>query len=174
MLTAYEGWRLANDTLIGAIAPLRSRQLALLIRPDWPIWASVSHIAGTRVYWLCHVFGEPGGETTPFTDPASGWEDDLAHPHDAEELVGALGSTWRIVEHALETWTPNSLAETARRVRPDGTAQLHTRQAVLWRMITHDVFHTSEISLVLGANGLGGTDPNGPIDIWTGLSRPAQ
>ncbi len=44
---------------------------------------------------------------------------------------------------------------------------------MLWRLITHDVFHASEVSLVLGANGLGGTDPNGPIDIWRGLSRPS-
>ncbi len=104
--------------------PGTSRQLALPIRPDWPIWASTSHIAGARVYWLCHVFEEPGVGTTPFTDPALGWEDDLAHPRDAGELVGALRSTWRIVERALETWTPDSLAETARRVRADGTAQL--------------------------------------------------
>ena len=168
----FEGWRLANDALVAAIAPLTPDQLALLIRPDWPIWASVSHIAGTRVYWLCHVFGEAGVETTPFTDPENGWEDDLPHPRSSRELVDALGATWRIVEHALETWTPASLGETARRVR-GGTVQLHTRQAVLWRMITHDVFHTSEISLVLGAHALGGRSPNGPIDLWAGLSRPS-
>jgi len=167
----YAGWGLANAELIRALAPLTPEQLALPIRAGWPIWASASHLAGGRVYWLCHIFKEPGAETTPFNDPSGmGWEDDPAHPRSADELVGALESTWRIVEHALETWTPDSLTTTARRTRGD-VVQTHTRQSVLWRMITHDVFHTSEISLVLGDHQLGGKSPNGPIDIWAGLSR---
>lgn len=100
----YAGWRLANDALVTAIAPLTADQLALAVGSSaWPVWASVSHVAGTRAYWLCHVFGEPGADTTPFTDPNTGWEDDLAHPRSADELVGALGSTFAIVERALET-----------------------------------------------------------------------
>jgi len=31
--------------------------------------ATVGHTAAARVYWLCGVLGEPGAETTPFTDP---------------------------------------------------------------------------------------------------------
>jgi len=167
----YAGWDLVNRELKDAVRPLTQEQLAIQIQRDWPIWASVSHLAGTRVYWLCQIFKEPGAETTPFNDPTGfGWEDDLAHPRSADELVGALESTWRIVEKTLETWTPDSLARTARRVRGDAV-QVHTRQSVLWRMITHDSFHIGEISLALGANGITG-GPNGPIDIWRGLSRP--
>jgi uncharacterized damage-inducible protein DinB len=172
----FTGWSLANDALIEAVAPLSPTQLRLEIRHDWPIWGSVAHIAGARVYWLCHVFGEPGIELTPFHDGSGGvgegWEDDLTHPRDAKELMGALRSTWRIVEHALATWTPDTLGEEARRQRGD-RVQLHTRQSVLWRLITHDAFHTGEISLVLGEHGLGGAGPNGAIDLWSGLSRMA-
>ncbi|HEU5287065.1 MAG TPA: DinB family protein [Candidatus Limnocylindria bacterium] len=171
----FAGWRLANDAIVTAIAPLSAEQLALPVgSPTWPIWASVSHLAGTRVYWLCHVFGEPGAGTTPFTDPNLGWEDDLAHPRGADELVGALGSTFAIIERTLERWTPESLAQTARRVRPDGQVQIHTRQSVLWRRITHDAYHAGEVALTLGANGIPGTSPNGPIDLWSGLSRTAE
>ena len=169
----YEGWRLANDRLADAVRHLDPEQLAIPIRPDWPIWASVSHIAGTRVYWLCHVFKEPGAETTPFTDPGSGWEDDLAHQRGAAELVGALDASFRIVERTLATWTPESLAQTARRTIGD-RVQIHTRQSVLWRMITHDAFHTGEISHTLGAHGLGSDSPNGAIDLWGGLARVAE
>lgn len=173
----YRGWALANDALSGAIASLTPEQLALEIRSDWPIWASVAHVAGARVYWLCAVFGEPGVETTPFHDGAGGvgdgWEDDLAHPRGASELVGALQSTWRLIEHALATWTPQTLGQEARRVRGE-QVQLHTRQSVLWRMITHDAFHAGEISLVLGEHGLGGDGPNGPIDLWHRLPRVAE
>ncbi len=162
----YEGWRLFNDDLIKALAPLTAEQLALPVgSPTWPIWASASHLAGTRVFWLCHVFKEPGAETTPFNDPSGfGWEDDLAHPRSADELVGALTSTWRIVEHSLATWTPDTLGQEALRTR--GTeVRSHTRQSVLMRMITHDAFHTGEISLALGSNGLPAIEP------WGGLSR---
>ena len=164
----YEGWHLFNEALVAALAPLSAEQLALPIgSPSWPIWASASHLAGARVFWLCHVFKEPGAETTPFNDPTGlGWEDDLAHPRSAAELVGALRSSWGIVERCLVTWTPESLDQVATRTR--GTeVRVHTRQSVLMRMITHDAFHSGEISLALGNNGLGAIDP------WVGLARVA-
>ena len=162
----YAGWGLFNDDLIKTLGPLSPEQLALPVgSPTWPIWASASHLAGTRVFWLCHVFKEPGAETTPFNDPSGfGWEDDLTHPRSADELVGALTSSWRIVQRCLETWTPDTLGEVALRTR--GTeVRSHTRQSVLMRMITHDAFHSGEISLALGSNGLPAIEP------WGGLSR---
>lgn len=164
----YKGWHLTNAALIGALGRLEPEQLALPVgSPTWPIWASASHLAGARVFWLCQIFKEPGAETTPFTDPTGfGWEDDLSHPRGADELVGALGSTWRIVQRCLETWTPEMLTEEFPRKRGD-EVWMHTRQSVLMRLITHDAYHASEISLTLGSNGLG------EIDIWRGLSRPA-
>ena len=163
----FKGWQLGNERLVAAIRPLNADQLALPIgSPTWPIWGSVSHIAGGRVFWLCNIFGEPGRETTPFTDPDSdmSWEDDLSHPRNADELVHALESTWKIVEHSLATWTPESLGQEARRVRGD-EVQLHTRQSVLYRMLTHDAYHIGEISLTLGSAGLG------DVDLWRGLAR---
>ena len=171
----YAGWHLANDALVAAIGPLSAEQLALPIgSATWSVWASVSHIAGTRVFWLCHVLKEPGAETTPFADPdGSGWEDDLGHPRRADELVGVLASTWGIVERCLATWTPAMLGEEFPRTRGAET-RLHTRQSVLMRLITHDAYHCGEIALALGAHGLGGGGPNGPIDLWAGLSRVAE
>ena len=162
----YKGWHLINESLIKALAPLTAEQLALPVgSPTWPIWASASHLAGTRVFWLCHVFKEPGAETTPFNDPSGfGWEDDLTRPRSADELVGALTSSWSIVERCLATWTSDTLGHEARRTGPTGV-RLHTRQSVLMRMITHDAYHTGEISLTLGSNGLPAIDP------WVGLSR---
>ena len=163
----FKGWQLGNERLAAAIGSLNPEQLALPIgSPTWPIWASVSHMAGGRVFWLCQIFGEPGRETTPFTDATldMSWEDDLAHPRSADELVRALESTWKIVERCLATWTPESLGQEARRVRGD-EVQMHTRQSVLYRMLTHDAYHTGEISLTLGSAGLG------EVDLWRGLAR---
>jgi uncharacterized damage-inducible protein DinB len=162
----YKGWHLFNEALVAALAPLPAEQLALPVgSPSWPIWASASHLAGTRVFWLCTVFKEPGAETTPFGDPSGlGWEDDLTHPRSAAELVGALRSTWAIVDRCLSTWTPESLDQEATRTSAAGVT-IHTRQSVLMRMITHDAFHSGEISLALGSNGLGSIEP------WVGLAR---
>ena len=167
----YRGWSLANERLVGALRPLTPEQLALPVgSATWPIWASASHLAGMRVMWLCYVFKEPGGKTTAFGDldlMERGWEDDPEHPRGADELVDALESSWRIVARALDTWTLDSLAREERRVR--GTeVQFHTRQSVLYRMLTHDAYHISEISLTLGSHGLG------EIDIWRGLARIGQ
>jgi uncharacterized damage-inducible protein DinB len=170
----YEGWQVTNDRLIQTIGGLSDEQLGLTAAPHlWPIWATTAHLAGMRVYWLCTVFTEPGAEHTPFADPAAdGWEDDLTHPRRPDELIGALESSWRIVERVLDHWTPEMLKDEFHRER-DGKIQIHTRQAVLFRMLTHDAEHCGEISLTLGMHGLPG------LDLWTGraptvLSRPQE
>ena len=167
----FRGWQLQNERLVGRLRDLMPEQLQLPIgSPSWPVWASASHVAGARVMWLCHVFKEPGAETTAFGDldlMHSGWEDDLEHPRGADELVHALESSWKIVGRCLSTWAPDSLEQEARRVR-DGEVQIHTRQSVLLRLITHDAYHCGEMSLVLGSHGLG------EIDLWRGLARIAK
>ena len=43
-------------------------QLALRAGPEHgAIWQLAAHAAGARVFWLCHVFGEPGVEQVDFT-----------------------------------------------------------------------------------------------------------
>ena len=154
----YEGWRKANTRLIGGVATLSDDQLALRVPGYWPIWAIAGHVAGARVFWLCDVLKEVGAETTPFTDAAhEGWEDHLEQPRGAAELIGALESSWKIAERCLATWTPEMLAEEFAR---EGTAQIHTRESVLMRLITHDSFHAGEISIILGMHGLP------VIDLW--------
>ena len=152
---AYNRWPQYNRRFTERVAELTDEQLAF--RPSaehWPIWAIVGHTAGSRVYWLCHVFGEPGAETTPFTDPTGeGWEDDLEHPRSSAELVGALTSTFAIIEGALDRWTPEMLSETFERFYRE-ERQLHDRASVLQRMLTHEAYHAGEISQTLGQHGL--------------------
>jgi hypothetical protein len=112
------------------------------------------------VYWLCGVLGEPGAEATPFPDPdGEGWEDQPDHHRTATELVVALDSTWAIVDHVLDTWTPAMLGETVERRYRD-RRQTHSRASILQRLLTHDAYHSGEISLILGAHGLS------PIELW--------
>jgi uncharacterized damage-inducible protein DinB len=157
---AYDRWPQYNRRLTDQVASLTPDQLAL--RPahgHWPIWAIVGHVAGTRVYWLCHVLGEPGMDATAFSDPELGWEDDLGHPRTGTELTQALESTFAIVERALDSWTPEMLGEEVER-RYGEERQVHSRASVLQRLLTHEAYHDGEISLILGLHG---TDA---IDLW--------
>lgn len=158
----YQGWQVFNDRIAGVVQLLTPEQLAIRPAPDLlPIWATVGHTAGVRVYWLCGVFKEPGAETTPFPDPfaETGWEDDLDTPRSAAELVTALDTTWKIVADCLDRWTPEMLRESFPR-EIFGTRQSHTRQSVLMRMLTHDAYHAGELSQTLGIHHL----PQ--IDLW--------
>ena len=165
----YADWAGYNRRLIEGIRGLSEADLALRVyaRRDvgdepWPIWAVVGHTAGTRVFWLCDVFGEPGAEATPFAGETPGWEDDLTHPRSADELVGAWESTWLIIEGCLARWTPAMLGEQIRRDEAGRPPELHTRQSILLRMITHEAYHLGEINVALGSNG------RDPIDPWPG------
>jgi uncharacterized damage-inducible protein DinB len=160
----YDMWPQYNGRLRDVIAAMTDEQLAVRPAPDlWPIWATVGHTAGMRAYWICSVIGEPGMETTPFTDPAEeGWEDDLDHPRGADELVAALDSTFALIEGCLDRWTPEMLSDEIRR-EFGGTVQLHTRSSILQRMFSHDAYHCGELSQTLGIHDL----PQ--IDLW----RPA-
>ena len=168
----YDGWRFAQERLVQRIGELSPHELELRAAPHlWPIWAITAHTAGTRPYWLCHICKEPGAERTPFAGSYDqGWEDDLDHPRGASELVSALQSTWTIVEDCLDRWTPAMLQDEFLR-EINGQVQLHTRQSILMRMITHDAYHCGEIAQTLGMHGLK------EVDIWTGrvpvLSKPA-
>jgi uncharacterized damage-inducible protein DinB len=157
----YDRWPQYNRRLTDVVAAMSDAQLAIRPAPDrWPIWATVGHTAGARVYWLCAVLGEPGAETTPFNDPSGeGWEDDLEHPRGADELVTALDTTWAIIDRCLDRWTPAMLQETVERVI-GSERQMHSRASIVQRLLTHEAYHCGELSQTLGIHGL----PQ--IDLW--------
>ena len=158
----HPDWPQYAARLRDAVKDLTPEQLALRAGPDHaPIWALAAHVAGSRAYWLCGVFEEPGAEATPFLEPLTGfgWEDEPDHPRSGEELVWALDSTWAVVADCLARWSIEDLDRTAARIR-DGVSKVHTRASVLDRLFSHDAFHAGEISQLLGVHGLP------PIDLW--------
>jgi uncharacterized damage-inducible protein DinB len=162
----YAGWETYNGRIVEVVRGMSMEQLQIRPAPDrWPIWATVAHTAGVRVFWLCGVLGEPGAESTPFPDPLNSvpWEDDEASPRRADELVLALEATWHVIDGCLDRWTPEMLGDTVSRPGASG-ARVHTRQSVLLRLITHDAYHCGELSQTLGIHHL----PQ--IDLWDGPS----
>jgi hypothetical protein len=160
--TAYSKWPEYNRRLRDVVGGLTNEQLAL--RPSaerWPLWATIGHTACQRVFWLCDFAGEPGADTTPFTN--AGYDcpgdDDLEHVLDAGQLVAALDSTFAIVEACLDRWTLDMLGEELRRPEWD-ESWAHTRGAVIQRLFSHDAYHCADVNTTLGANGL----PQ--VDLW--------
>jgi len=157
----YDRWPQYNRRLTEVVGAMSDAQLAIRPSPDGsPIWATVGHTAGARVYWLCGVVGEPGAEATPFPDPLNGegWEDDLDHPRGAAELVMALDTTWAIIDRLLDRWTPEMLDEMVERFYGD-QRQVHSRASILQRLLTHEAYHCGELSQTLGIHGLPQIDP---------------
>ncbi len=157
----YDRWPQYNRRLVETLRGLDADQLALRAQPEhWPVWAIAGHIAATRVYWLCHVLGEPGADATPFAGPyGDGWEDDLDHPRTAPELVAALDSTFAVIDDVLDRWTADDLGVEFERWYGD-QRQVHSRTSVLQRLLSHEAYHDGEIALALGAHHLD------PVYIW--------
>jgi uncharacterized damage-inducible protein DinB len=160
----YADWAGYNRRTTDGLAALDADALALQVpgSEHWPIWAIAAHMAGTRIFWLCEVFGEPGADRMPFYEPGGmGWEDDLSTERTAAEIAGALRSSWSVVEGCLDGWTPAMLEDRFERIAAN-RSEVHTRQSILLRMINHEAYHLGEINLALGSNG------RVPIDPWPG------
>ncbi|MGA7096932.1 MAG: DinB family protein [Acidimicrobiia bacterium] len=159
--TFYDMWPQYNQRISRVIADMTAEQLAVCPEPDgWPVWATVGHTAGGRVYWLCSIIGEAGAEQTPFTDPNGiGWEDDLDTPRGPEELAHALDSTFAIVDRCLDRWDEDMMGDVIVR-EIAGHRQLHSRGSILQRLFSHDSYHAGELSQTLGMHGLT------QIDLW--------
>jgi uncharacterized damage-inducible protein DinB len=163
----YPDWPQYAARLRDGVVDLTDEQLALRAGPEHAtIWQLAAHLAGSRTYWVCGVFKQPGAETTPFPEPldAFGWEDDPDHPRSGAELRWALDSTWAIIRDCLARWSIDDLDRTESRMTRDGTVQPMTRGSMLNRLMSHDAFHAGEISQLLGLHGLP------PIDLW--VRRP--
>ena len=71
----------------------------------------------------------------------------------AQELVGALDTTFAIIDHCLDRWTPDVLEQTVERTYAD-SRQIHSRASILQRLLTHEAYHCGELSQTLGIAGL--------------------
>jgi uncharacterized damage-inducible protein DinB len=154
LTTLYAGWENYQRHLTQAIAPLSEAQLALGAAPHLlPIGVLAAHIIAGRVYWMDEMLGEGSAEIAPLVH----WDDPGEPARSAAELVSGLEATWRLVQGALERWTPEDLAQTVQVVRR-GRERSFTRQWVIWHLIEHDLHHGGELGFSLGIHHLAALD----------------
>lgn len=161
--TAFGTWPHYNERLRETVASMTEEQLAIQAAPDrWPAWATVGHALCQRVFWICDFAGEPGADTTRFTNAAFDCpgDDDLEHVLSADDLVTSIDATFRIVDGCLDRWTIGMLDEVIS--HPEwGDTSTHTRGWIIQRVFSHDVYHCAELNESLSAAGLR------QIDLWT-------
>jgi uncharacterized damage-inducible protein DinB len=158
----FDGWQGHQASLVNAIASLSPGQLRWKPAPNANSIGEIArHISLGRVTWF-HRMRAPG--SAEVTSLISAWEIDddgnrnivegaLPIVDQASELVRWLNLTWQMIETTLKTWDVDDLARTYRH-KWNGQTYAVSRQWTLWRILTHDVHHGGELSLMLGLQGI--------------------
>ena len=156
----YLGWDGYQTSLVRAVAPLSAEQLAFRAAPGLRSAGEIArHIACGRVGWFLRM-GAPGSEELAAQIPE--WvTDDDGNSHLVEEslslepaeLVRWLEATWRTVETTLAEWTVADLRRTYRHTYRGKTYAV-SRQWTIWRILSHDIQHGGQLSLLLYMQGI--------------------
>ena len=152
--TFYENWKLYQDHLTAAIAPLTLAQVALRAAPNLrSIDENAAHMVGARLSWFTRFLGEKW-DALPSRDR---WDGSGAPQHSASELVQGLETSFALMADALARWSPVDMAKT---FGEDWRGQHYelSRSWVIWHLLEHDLHHGGEISLTLGMHGLQAPD----------------
>lgn len=158
----YEGWNGHQTSLVHAIAPLTPEQLR---------WRPVAHLSSVgelarhislgRITWFARMDAPGSAELVAQIDAWQQDEDgnhhiiesDIPIVEQAGELVHWLEITGQMVERTLNTWHTSELAKTYRHTW-NGQVYAISRQWTIWRILTHDVHHGGQLSLMLGMQGI--------------------
>jgi uncharacterized damage-inducible protein DinB len=148
--TFYREWKLYQDHLKEAIAPLTAEQLALRATPGLrSIGEIATHIVGARVGWFTGFLGEQG--------EIERWHTPDAPAKTAAELVQGLDASWQLMADALAHWSPDDMRQTFGHEWRGEHYDL-SRSWVVWHILEHDLHHGGEVSLTLGMHGLQAPD----------------
>lgn len=146
----YENWRGYNGRLQKCIAPLTNEQLSLQPAPGlWPLGQVVQHLISVRAGWFSGTLQDEDETMSAYME----WGQRESPERSAVELVRGMQETWDFIESRLQRWTPADCAQTFPD-EADGQVYEVSRSWVIYHVLEHDLHHGSEISLILGMNGL--------------------
>jgi uncharacterized damage-inducible protein DinB len=147
----YENWADSNKRLTVCIAPLTNEQFSLQPAPgQWPLGQVVQHIISVRAGWFTITLQE----TSPLMNEYAEWGQPDSPERRAAEFVQGLDETWTFIESCLKRWTPADAAKIFPDEGEDGQVYEVSRGWVIYHVLEHDLHHGSEVSMILGMNGL--------------------
>lgn len=156
LIAFYDGWENYQKQLTKAVTQLTPELLTTHVTPDLrTIGQILTHLIAVRVRWFHEAAGAGGSDVAPIGT----WDRPDSPPHTLAELVAGLETSWQLIRHALDTWTPDELSTPYELVlvyHPE--KETFTRQWIVWHVIEHDLHHGGELSLALGINHLPGID----------------
>ena len=146
----FDGWQVYQQELSKALSPLSPDQLELRAGPNLrSVGQIATHIIGARARWFYLLMGEGGEEF----EALGKWDRRGAKARTGGELVSGLDATWKGMHLAIARWTPEDWEKTWEG-EDDDEPTVITRQWVIWHLIEHDLHHSGEISITLGAHGV--------------------
>jgi uncharacterized damage-inducible protein DinB len=146
-MSYYSGWDDYQISLARTAARLTPEQLAW--RPSAEqrtVGDLAQHIVEGRIGWIGQFLGEGSARLNAWAPASPG-------SPTAAELVDGLEATWRMIEAALARWTTEDLAQPYT-IDYNGKDYRITRQWVLWHVLSHDIHHGGELTLMLGMQGV--------------------
>ncbi len=160
--TVFDGWQGYQTSIVNAVKPLSAEQLRWRTAPSAnSVGELVRHISLGRITWFVRMQAPGAADVASHIQE---WETDrdgnrhvvesaLAITEDADQLVVWLDRTWQMIDQTLATWTVDDLAKTYRHTW-NGQTFANSRQWTLWRILSHDIHHGGELSLMLGMQGI--------------------
>ncbi len=160
--TIFDGWQGYNTSLINAIRPLSAEQLSFRPMPDAnSIGEIIQHLCAGRITWFVRM---DAPKSAALAEDVIDWIEDadgnqhvedqtLADETNAADLVLWLERTWAMIDATLAAWSVDDLAKTYRHTW-NGNTYANSYQWTLWRIMSHDIHHGGEVSLMLGMQGI--------------------
>jgi len=158
----YEGWNGYQQSLVNAVKPLTREQLTWRPAENLnSVGEIVRHISLGRITWFRRMEA-PGSKD--IASQIDDWEQDpdgnqqileakIEIADQAAALVDWLEMSWQMIDETLKAWKIADLSQSYRHVWI-GTAYAPTRQWTIWRIMSHDIHHGGELSLMLGLQGI--------------------
>jgi uncharacterized damage-inducible protein DinB len=158
----FDGWNGYQSSLVAAVAPLTREQLIWRPAPHLRSTGELArHISLGRITWFARMHA-PGSRE--ITQQIEYWdtdrdgnrdvvEDQVAISEDASRLVEWLERTWHMIEETLGTWEATDLKQTYDHIWK-GKKYHVSRQWTVWRILSHDIHHGGELSVMLGLQGI--------------------
>jgi len=157
-----DGWNGYQTSLVNAISPLTREQLIWRPAPSLRSTGEiVRHLSLGRITWFARMDAPGSAEIVKRIEH---WEtdndgnrdiveDSIVSTQDASDLVRWLEITWQMIEKTLATWEVSDLAQEYPHIW-NGKKYSVSRQWTLWRILSHDLHHGGELSLMLGMQGI--------------------
>jgi uncharacterized damage-inducible protein DinB len=156
LMTVFSGWDGYQQSLVAAVAPLSLENLQYRLIPDGrSVGEIVAHIAFGRLDWF-HRMGASGTvelveQAAPWWQPWQPVKPEIADRK--EDIVHWLELSWQMVEANLKQWTVEDLSWSYRQPY-GGKVYAVSRQWVIWRIMSHDIHHGGQLSVLLAAQGI--------------------